>query len=44
MKGTGSYQEVGGRRNRDPVVEQFPCVIVHGPTLFHRLGSSILES
>lgn len=33
----GRYQEVGGRRDGDPVVEQFSCVVVHGPTLFHRL-------
>lgn len=44
MKGRGSYQEVGGRRNGDPVVEQLPCVIVHGPALFHRLGSSVSGS
>lgn len=33
----GVYQEVGGRRHGDAVVEQLPCVVVHGSTAFHRL-------
>lgn len=33
----GRYQEVGGRRHGDPVVEELSCVVVHGPALFHRL-------
>lgn len=35
--GSCIYQEVGGRRNGDAVVEQLPCVVVHGSTAFHRL-------
>lgn len=34
-----SYQEVGGGRHRDPVVEQFPGVVVHGAALLHRLAA-----
>lgn len=34
-----SYQEVGGGRHGDPVVEQFPGVVVHGTALLHRLAA-----
>lgn len=33
----GRYQEVGGRRHGDAVVEQLPRVVVHRSTAFHRL-------
>lgn len=36
-KETESYQEVGGRRHGDPVVEQFSCVVVHRTASFHGL-------
>ena len=35
---TESYQEVGGRRHGDPVVEHFSHVVAHLTAPFYRLG------